>query len=72
MKWFKFGPDYIIPKPFDRGCWCGRHRQWREAAMKSGVAQEPIDIEEYRERLWWRVQEIAAHDTAHHNFVHAD
>ncbi len=48
---FKFGPDYLIPKPFDpRVLW------WvapavAEAAMKSGVARHEIDIEAYRERL---------------------
>jgi malate dehydrogenase (oxaloacetate-decarboxylating)(NADP+) len=47
----KFGPDYLIPKPFDpRVLW------WvapavAEAAMKSGVARVTIDVGEYRERL---------------------
>jgi malate dehydrogenase (oxaloacetate-decarboxylating)(NADP+) len=48
---FKFGPDYLIPKPFDpRVLW------WvapavAEAAMKSGVARREIDVDAYRERL---------------------
>jgi malate dehydrogenase (oxaloacetate-decarboxylating)(NADP+) len=48
---FKFGPDYLIPKPFDpRVLW------WvapavAEAAMQSGVARREIDIAAYRERL---------------------
>jgi malate dehydrogenase (oxaloacetate-decarboxylating)(NADP+) len=46
-----FGPDYLIPKPFDpRVLW------WvapavAQAAMVSGVARVHIDIDEYRERL---------------------
>jgi malate dehydrogenase (oxaloacetate-decarboxylating)(NADP+) len=48
---FKFGPDYIIPKPFDpRVLW------WvapavAKAAMESGVARITFDIDEYREKL---------------------
>ncbi|HTM20432.1 MAG TPA: phosphate acyltransferase, partial [Kofleriaceae bacterium] len=50
-KTFKFGPEYFIPKPFDpRVLW------WvapavAMAAIDSGVARVPVDIEEYRERL---------------------
>ncbi|WP_428262744.1 NADP-dependent malic enzyme [Haliangium sp.] len=50
-KTFKFGPDYLIPKPFDpRVLW------WvaptvAQAAIDSGVARLAIDIDEYRERL---------------------
>jgi malate dehydrogenase (oxaloacetate-decarboxylating)(NADP+) len=48
---FAFGPDYLIPKPFDP-----RVLEWEasavaEAAMRSGVAQAPVDIDEYRKRL---------------------
>jgi len=48
---FKFGPDYIIPKPFDP-----RVLHWvapavAEAAVKSGVATTSFDLETYRERL---------------------
>lgn len=48
---FNFGPEYIIPKPFDP-----RVLHWvapavAEAAMESGVAQTPVDLEAYRERL---------------------
>lgn len=47
-----FGPDYIIPKPFDP-----RLIEWvspavAQAAMDSGVATKPIEnIEEYRDSL---------------------
>jgi len=48
---FAFGPRYIIPKPVDP-----RALPWvscavAEAAMATGVAQEPVDIEAYRARL---------------------
>jgi malate dehydrogenase (oxaloacetate-decarboxylating)(NADP+) len=52
---FRFGPDYIIPKPFDTRVlwWCAP--AVAEAAMKSGVARLPLDLNEYRERLQRRV-----------------
>jgi malate dehydrogenase (oxaloacetate-decarboxylating)(NADP+) len=52
---FRFGPDYIIPKPFDTRVlwWCAP--AVAEAAMKSGVARLTLDLEEYRERLQRRI-----------------
>jgi malate dehydrogenase (oxaloacetate-decarboxylating)(NADP+) len=52
---FKFGPDYIIPKPFDTRVlwWCAP--AVAEAAMKSGVARLTLDLDEYRERLQRRI-----------------
>ena len=50
-KQFKFGAEYVIPKPFDpRVLW------WvapavAKAAIHSGVAREHIDIDRYRDRL---------------------
>lgn len=51
----KFGPEYIIPKPFD-----SRVLHWvapavAEAAVKSGVAREEIDIAAYRDRLYQKL-----------------
>ncbi|MCA9713289.1 MAG: NADP-dependent malic enzyme, partial [Myxococcales bacterium] len=48
---FSFGPDYIIPKPFDP-----RVLHWvapavAKAAIDSGVARLSLDVEGYRERL---------------------
>ncbi len=48
---FSFGPDYIIPKPFDP-----RVLHWvspavAKAAVESGVAPGPFDEDAYRERL---------------------
>jgi len=46
-----FGPDYIIPKPFDPRVLIWEAAAVAEAAMASGVAQQPVQIEEYKEQL---------------------
>lgn len=47
-----FGPDYLIPKPFDPRLVGVVSSAVAKAAMKSGVAKRPIDdIEAYKERL---------------------
>ncbi|HVO64691.1 MAG TPA: NADP-dependent malic enzyme [Terriglobales bacterium] len=46
-----FGPDYIIPKPFDPRVLVWEASAVARAAMESGVAQEPVDISEYRDQL---------------------
>ena len=46
-----FGPDYIIPKPFDPRVLVWEASAVAEAAMRTGVAQEPVDLAEYREQL---------------------
>ncbi len=48
---FKFGRDYLIPKPFDRRVLLWVAPAVAEAAMKSGVARKKIDIQQYKERL---------------------
>ncbi|MGZ3483552.1 MAG: NADP-dependent malic enzyme [Gemmatimonadaceae bacterium] len=47
----KFGPDYLIPFPFDPRVllWVAPAVAW--AAVASGVAKEMIDLESYREQL---------------------
>ena len=47
----KFGPDYLIPKPFDPRVLVREASAVAEAAIRSGVAQEPVDLEAYREQL---------------------
>jgi malate dehydrogenase (oxaloacetate-decarboxylating)(NADP+) len=48
----RFGPDYIIPKPFDPRLIVRVAPAVAQAAMHSGVATRPIaDIEGYRNRL---------------------
>jgi malate dehydrogenase (oxaloacetate-decarboxylating)(NADP+) len=47
-----FGPDYLIPKPFDPRLMIMIAPAVAQAAMDSGVARNPItDMEAYRERL---------------------
>jgi malate dehydrogenase (oxaloacetate-decarboxylating)(NADP+) len=47
----KFGPEYIIPKPFDPRVLIWEATAVAKAAMESGVAQKPVDLEEYRDQL---------------------
>jgi malate dehydrogenase (oxaloacetate-decarboxylating)(NADP+) len=47
----RFGPEYIIPKPFDPRVLVWEATAVAKAAMESGVAKEPVDLGEYRERL---------------------
>jgi malate dehydrogenase (oxaloacetate-decarboxylating)(NADP+) len=47
----RFGPDYIIPKPFDPRVLVWEATAVAKAAMESGVAKEPVNLGEYRERL---------------------
>ena len=48
----RFGPDYLIPRPFDPRLIATIAPAVAKAAMESGVATRPIeDLEAYRERL---------------------
>ncbi len=47
----KFGPDYIIPKPFDPRVLLWEAPAVAEAAMRTGVARRQIDLDTYREQL---------------------
>jgi len=46
-----FGPDYIIPKPFDPRVLIWEASAVAKAAMETGVARKQIDIEEYKHQL---------------------
>lgn len=48
---FKFGRDYLIPKPFDHRALIWVASSVAEAAIQSGVARKTIDIYAYRDRL---------------------
>ena len=50
-----FGPDYIIPKPFDPRVLVWVSAAVAEAAMKSGVANKQLDMDAYREHLLGKV-----------------
>jgi len=51
LKRLHFGPDYLIPKPFDYRVLISEAAAVARAAMESGVARLHIDIEEYKEQL---------------------
>ena len=46
-----FGPEYIIPKPFDPRVLFWAASAVAEAAMRTGVARKPVDINVYKESL---------------------
>ncbi len=52
---FKFGREYLIPKPFDPRILVWEAGAVAQAAMETGVAQSPVDIEEYRAELASRI-----------------
>ncbi|MDX1480485.1 MAG: NADP-dependent malic enzyme [Woeseiaceae bacterium] len=48
----QFGPDYLIPKPFDARLYAEVSFAVAKAAMESGVALRPVDdLEAYRDKL---------------------
>lgn len=47
----EFGPEYIIPKPFDPRVLLWEASAVAKAAIDTGVARKPIDISKYREDL---------------------
>src|SRR5581483_8729493 len=51
----KFGREYIIPKALDPRVLLWEAPAVAEAAMKTGVARKTIDIDEYREKLAYRL-----------------
>ena len=50
----KFGPEYIVPKPFDPRVILWESPAVARAAMESGVARQEIDLDEYTEQLAFR------------------
>lgn len=48
---FEFGREYLIPKPFDQRVLYWESVAVAKAAMDTGVARKPLDLDEYRERL---------------------
>ena len=47
----QFGREYLIPKPFDPRVLMWEASAVAEAAMQTGVAQEPVDLDAYRAQL---------------------
>jgi malate dehydrogenase (oxaloacetate-decarboxylating)(NADP+) len=48
---FSFGPDYLIPKPFDPRIMLWVAPAVAKAAMESGVARTEVDLDRYRAQL---------------------
>jgi len=48
---FDFGPDYLIPKPFDPRVLFYVAPAVARAAMESGVARQTVDLDAYKDRL---------------------
>jgi malate dehydrogenase (oxaloacetate-decarboxylating)(NADP+) len=48
---FRFGPDYLIPKPFDPRIMLWVAPAVAQAAVESGVARRQLDPDEYRKLL---------------------
>ncbi|MGC1378158.1 MAG: phosphate acyltransferase, partial [Anaerolineales bacterium] len=51
----KFSRDYIIPKPLDPRVLLWEAPAVAKSAMQTGVARKPIDLDEYREQLAYRL-----------------
>ena len=48
----RFGRSYLVPKPFDNRVLYGVAPAVAGAAIRSGMARETLDVEEYKERLY--------------------
>lgn len=55
---FEFGPDYIVPKPFDPRVLVWESAAVAEAAMKTGVSRINIDIGSYRKSLEEKIKNL--------------
>jgi malate dehydrogenase (oxaloacetate-decarboxylating)(NADP+) len=58
----QYNAEYLIPKPFDPRVLLWEAVAVAKAAMESGVAQEPVNLENYREQLERRLGR--AHEVA--------
>jgi malate dehydrogenase (oxaloacetate-decarboxylating)(NADP+) len=56
---FDFGPNYIIPKPFDPRVLLYVAPAVAQAAMDSGVARKQVDIGDYEKRLEQIIGDLA-------------
>ena len=61
-KRLRYGPDYVIPAPFDPRLIIAVPKAVAQAAMDSGVARKPIfDMKEYEHQLRNRLDPTASH-----------
>ena len=55
---FEFGPDYIVPKPFDPRVLVWESAAVAQAAMETGVSRIKIDIDSYKQTLEDRIKDL--------------
>jgi malate dehydrogenase (oxaloacetate-decarboxylating)(NADP+) len=54
---FEFGPEYIVPKPFDPRVLLYESFSVAEAAVKTGVARSDFDLSRYKSELEQKVED---------------
>lgn len=55
---FEFGPDYIVPKPFDPRVLVWESSAVAQAAMETGVSRIKIDLDDYKKSLEDKIKEL--------------
>ncbi len=55
---FEFGPDYIVPKPFDPRVLVWESAAVAQAAMETGVSRIKIDLDDYKKSLEARIKDL--------------
>lgn len=55
---FEFGPDYIVPKPFDPRVLVWESAAVAQAAMETGVSRIKIDLDDYKNSLEARIKDL--------------
>ena len=55
---FEFGPDYIVPKPFDPRVLVWESAAVAQAAMETGVSRIKIDLDTYKKSLEDRIKDL--------------
>ena len=55
---FEFGPEYLVPKPFDPRVFVWESMAVAKAAMETGVARINIDLDEYQKILEKKMTEL--------------
>lgn len=55
---FEFGPDYIVPKPFDPRVLVWESAAVAQAAMETGVSRINIDLDSYKKSLEDKIKDL--------------
>ncbi len=55
---FEFGPDYIVPKPFDPRVLVWESAAVAQAAMETGVSRIKIDLDAYKKSLENKIKDL--------------